>query len=49
MAHPRVTPVMPGTNSPDQVRQNMDAFTQTIPGAFCLVGRNRETDLAVTV
>jgi len=43
LAHPLVTSVIPGANSPQQVCQNIDAFTQTIPEAFWL--ELRKTDL----
>ena len=34
LAHPLVTSVIPGANSPTQVSQNLDALKRTIPFAF---------------
>ncbi len=36
LAHPLVTSVIPGANSPTQVTQNLEALRQTIPHAFWL-------------
>lgn len=36
LAHPLVTSVIPGANSPGQVKQNIDALNHTIPEAFWL-------------
>jgi len=41
LAHPLVTSVIPGANSPHQVSQNIDALSQTIPDAFWLELRER--------
>lgn len=42
LAHPLVTSVIPGANSPQQVRQNIEALKQPIPEAFWLELREKE-------
>ena len=41
LAHPLVTSVIPGANSPEQVRQNIEALTYPIPDSFWLEIRDR--------
>ena len=42
LAHPLVTSVIPGANSPHQVRQNIEALTQPMPEPFWMELRDKE-------